>query len=99
MPSVKPFQRAAIEMNPVYRVRFVNPQEHYRRLKPEIDRALIDTLERGDLVAERTRLRAPVLDQDVAEPEARLADDIVEQDRLVALRGQCADIVDPHGLD
>lgn len=33
-----------------YRVRFVNPQEHYRRLKPEIDHALIDTLERGDLV-------------------------------------------------
>jgi dTDP-4-amino-4,6-dideoxygalactose transaminase len=34
----------------VYRVRFVNPQEHYRRLKPEIDHALVDTLERGDLV-------------------------------------------------
>jgi dTDP-4-amino-4,6-dideoxygalactose transaminase len=32
------------------RVRFVNPQEHYRRLKPEIDYALTDTLERGDLV-------------------------------------------------
>lgn len=35
---------------PSYRVRFVNPQEHYRRLKPEIDHALVDTLERGDLV-------------------------------------------------
>jgi dTDP-4-amino-4,6-dideoxygalactose transaminase len=34
----------------LYRVRFVNPQEHYRRLKPEIDHALVDTLERGDLV-------------------------------------------------
>ena len=48
--------------------------------------------------AERTRLRAPVLDQDVAEPEARFADDILEQDRLIALRGQRADIVDPHRL-
>lgn len=37
----------------MYRVRFVNPQEHYRRLKPEIDHALIDTLERGDLVLRR----------------------------------------------
>ena len=34
----------------MYRVRFVNPQEHYRRLKPEIDHALTDTLSRGDLV-------------------------------------------------
>lgn len=42
--------------NPVYRVRFVNPQEHYRRLKPEIDHALVDTLERGDLVL-RQQLR------------------------------------------
>jgi len=33
-----------------YRIRFVNPQEHYRRLKPEIDQALTDTLARGDLV-------------------------------------------------
>jgi len=40
----------------VYRVRFVNPQEHYRRLKPEIDHALVDTLERGDLVL-RQQLR------------------------------------------
>jgi dTDP-4-amino-4,6-dideoxygalactose transaminase len=35
---------------PSYRVRFVNPQEHYRRLKSEVDHALVDTLERGDLV-------------------------------------------------
>jgi dTDP-4-amino-4,6-dideoxygalactose transaminase len=41
---------------PAYRVRFVNPQEHYRRLKPEIDHALIDTLQRGDLVL-RQQLR------------------------------------------
>lgn len=33
-----------------YRVRFVNPQEHYRRLKAEIDHAIIDTLTKGDLV-------------------------------------------------
>lgn len=37
----------------MYRVRFVNPQEHYCRLKPEIDHALTDTLERGDLVLRR----------------------------------------------
>jgi dTDP-4-amino-4,6-dideoxygalactose transaminase len=41
----------------LYRVRFVNPQEHYRRLKREIDHALIDTLERGDLVL-RQQLKA-----------------------------------------
>lgn len=34
----------------MYRVRFVNPQEHYRRLKSEIDHALVDTLEHGDLI-------------------------------------------------
>jgi dTDP-4-amino-4,6-dideoxygalactose transaminase len=34
----------------LFRVRFVNPQEHYRRLKPEIDHALTDTLARGDLI-------------------------------------------------
>ncbi|HZR26256.1 MAG TPA: DegT/DnrJ/EryC1/StrS family aminotransferase [Vicinamibacterales bacterium] len=34
----------------MYRVRFVNPQEHYRRLKSEIDHAVTDTLQRGDLV-------------------------------------------------
>jgi dTDP-4-amino-4,6-dideoxygalactose transaminase len=39
-----------------YRVRFVNPQEHYRRLKPEIDHAITDTLARGDLVL-RQQLR------------------------------------------
>ena len=48
--------------------------------------------------AERARLRAPVLHQDVAEPEARLLDDVLEQDRLVALRRQRADIVHVHRL-
>lgn len=40
-----------------YSVRFVNPQEHYRRLKPEIDAAIIGCLTRGDLVY-RGELRA-----------------------------------------
>ncbi|MGE3277315.1 MAG: DegT/DnrJ/EryC1/StrS family aminotransferase [Vicinamibacterales bacterium] len=48
----------------MYRVRFVNPQEHYHRLKPEIDHALTDTLERGDLV----------LRQQLRDFEAHLAD-------------------------
>ena len=48
--------------------------------------------------AERASLRTAVLHQDVAEPEARLFDDVLEQDRLVALRRQCADIVDTHRL-
>ncbi len=42
-----------VETTPAYRVPFVKPQEHYRRLKPEIDHALVDTLERGDLVLRR----------------------------------------------
>ena len=33
-----------------YRVPFVDPHEHYRRLKPEIDAAFTETLARGDLV-------------------------------------------------
>lgn len=33
-----------------YRVPFVDPKEHYRRLKGEIDFAISDTLARGDLV-------------------------------------------------
>lgn len=40
----------------MYKVRFVNPQEHYRRLKPEIDHALTDTLAKGDLIL-RQQLR------------------------------------------
>jgi dTDP-4-amino-4,6-dideoxygalactose transaminase len=48
---------SAVRSSPVYRVRFVNPQEHYRRLKPEIDHAITDTLARGDLV-----LRQQLLD-------------------------------------
>jgi len=39
-----------------YRVPFVDPREHYRRLKPEIDIAVTDTLARGDLVL-RQQLR------------------------------------------
>lgn len=39
-----------------YRVPFVDAREHYRRLKPEVDDALMDALERGDLVA-RQQLR------------------------------------------
>lgn len=39
-----------------YRVPFVDAREHYRRLKPEVDHALTDTLARGDLVA-RQQLR------------------------------------------
>jgi len=38
------------------RVPFVDAREHYRRLKPEVDHALLDTLARGDLVA-RQQLR------------------------------------------
>jgi dTDP-4-amino-4,6-dideoxygalactose transaminase len=39
-----------------YRVPFVDPREHYRRLKSEIDTAITDTLSRGDLVL-RQQLR------------------------------------------
>ena len=34
----------------VYRVPFVDPREHYRKLKAEIDFAITDTLAKGDLV-------------------------------------------------
>ena len=69
--------------------------EAARRL-PQPIRQRLEIVLRLD--AERARLRAPVLHQDVAEPEARLFDDVLEQDRLVALRGQRADVVDPHRL-
>lgn len=39
-----------------YRVPFINPREHYRRLKAEIDAAITDTLAKGDLVL-RQQLR------------------------------------------
>ena len=39
-----------------YRVPFVDPREHYRRLKGEIDFAITDTLAKGDLVL-RQQLR------------------------------------------
>lgn len=39
-----------------YRVPFIDPREHYRRLKSEIDFAITDTLSKGDLVL-RQQLR------------------------------------------
>ena len=48
--------------------------------------------------AERARLRAAVLDQDIAQSKAGLLDDVLEQDRLVALRRQRADVVHPDRL-
>lgn len=36
-----------------YRVPFVDPKEHYRRYKSEIDRAITETLANGDLVLRR----------------------------------------------
>jgi dTDP-3-amino-2,3,6-trideoxy-4-keto-D-glucose/dTDP-3-amino-3,4,6-trideoxy-alpha-D-glucose/dTDP-2,6-dideoxy-D-kanosamine transaminase len=36
-----------------YRVRFAEPDVHYRRLKPEIDRTIQDVLARGDLICRR----------------------------------------------
>jgi len=36
-----------------YRVRFVKPDEHYERLKREIDAALFGCLSRGDLINRR----------------------------------------------
>jgi dTDP-3-amino-2,3,6-trideoxy-4-keto-D-glucose/dTDP-3-amino-3,4,6-trideoxy-alpha-D-glucose/dTDP-2,6-dideoxy-D-kanosamine transaminase len=42
--------------NLIYRVPFVDPREHYRRLKGEIDFAITDTLAKGDLVL-RQQLR------------------------------------------
>jgi dTDP-4-amino-4,6-dideoxygalactose transaminase len=39
-----------------YRVPFIDPKEHYRRIKPEIDFAITDTLSKGDLVL-RQQLR------------------------------------------
>jgi len=39
-----------------YRVPFIDPREHYRRIKGEIDFAITDTLARGDLVL-RQQLR------------------------------------------
>lgn len=38
------------EKNLSYRVPFVNPREHYRRIKEEIDFVITDTLSKGDLV-------------------------------------------------
>jgi dTDP-4-amino-4,6-dideoxygalactose transaminase len=40
----------------LYRVPFIDPREHYRRLKTEIDFAITDTLSKGDLVL-RQQLR------------------------------------------
>jgi dTDP-4-amino-4,6-dideoxygalactose transaminase len=38
------------KINHAYRVPFVNPREHYRRYKEEIDGAIIGCLENGDLI-------------------------------------------------
>jgi aminotransferase EvaB len=40
----------------LYRVPFINPREHYRRIKREVDFAIMDTLAKGDLVL-RQQLR------------------------------------------
>ena len=48
--------------------------------------------------AERPRLRAAVFHQDIAQPEARLLDDVLEQDGLIALRRQRTDIDQVHRL-
>jgi len=40
----------------LYRVPFIDPREHYRRIKDEIDFAITDTLSKGDLVL-RQQLR------------------------------------------
>ena len=50
------------------------------------------------LDAESARLRAAILHQNVAEPEARLLDDVLEQNGLIALRRQRADVVHAHRL-
>ena len=47
---MKPVSELLAKNNSPRLVPFVKPQEHYRRLKAEIDSALTDTLERGDLV-------------------------------------------------
>lgn len=36
-----------------YKVPFVDPREHYRRLKPEIDAAIVGCLSQGDLISRR----------------------------------------------
>jgi dTDP-4-amino-4,6-dideoxygalactose transaminase len=51
-------------MAPHYRIPFVDPREHYRRIKGEVDSAISDTLAAGDLVLRRQ----------LTEFERRLAD-------------------------
>ena len=51
------FQNTELEDKDLsYRVPFIDPREHYRRIKTEIDFAITDTLSRGDLVL-RQQLR------------------------------------------
>src|SRR6202042_2967611 len=69
--------------------------EFARRLPEAISKRLDEILRRD---AEGARLRATVLHQDVAEPETRFLDDVLEQNRLIALRRQRADIVDANRL-
>ncbi len=47
---------AGQEIKMTYRVPFVDPREHYRRLKPKIDAAILDCLSGGDLI-DRRQLR------------------------------------------
>jgi dTDP-4-amino-4,6-dideoxygalactose transaminase len=51
--SVKQFKLYSNGGYMSYRVRFVKPDEHYRRLKPEIDDALFSCISKGDLVNRR----------------------------------------------
>jgi dTDP-4-amino-4,6-dideoxygalactose transaminase len=51
------FQNAKLEDKDLsYRVPFIDPREHYRRIKTELDFAITDTLSKGDLVL-RQQLR------------------------------------------
>jgi len=44
------FKRFKEEKHLSYRVPFIDPREHYRKMKTEIDFAITDTLAKGDLV-------------------------------------------------
>ena len=44
-----------------YKVPFVDPKEHYRRYKAEIDHAFTDTLSKGDLVLRLKHALQPAL--------------------------------------
>ena len=92
----------------VARDRKGRPVDLVARANDLLDRAALDVLEAARRLAqpeskrlqiilrrhaERARLRATVLHQDVAQAETRLLDDVLEEDRLVALRRKRADVV------